>query len=88
MNAHAFENALELYRLAGEAAIQAEETYRRAFAAAILASKGGNAEARKADAETATSNERLARDRAALEREIARHMVEYLKVAAGKDVAA
>jgi hypothetical protein len=79
MDAARFTDALEVYRLAGELAIESEETYRVAHAEATLRSEAKNAESRKADADKATSELRLARDRAALRRDVALQMVLFLR---------
>lgn len=74
-----FTAAVERYAAAGEEAIVAEERYRVAHAEATLASESRNAEGRKADADRVTSDLRLARDRAALRRDVALQMVLHLR---------
>ena len=85
MSHETFIHAVETYREAAEYAIRAEEDYRVMHAKALTEAEGSNAEKRKAFADQVTSKLRLARDEAALRREIALHMVQYLKAAAGRD---
>lgn len=81
--AEEFIAALENLKSIALCAMQAEESYRLAHAKALLASDGKNEAARKADADQATTKDRLLRNETAIERDVALHMVEFLKASAG-----
>lgn len=70
--------ALELYKGAAIAAAKAENEYRVAHATALLAGTG-TADVRKARADIETGTLRIARDHAAVLRDVALQAVEYLK---------
>lgn len=83
MSAPEFEVALAAYKAAAIVARKAEEAYRVAHARALLASESKNEAARKADADTATTVQREARDLAQVECDCALHVVQYIKARAG-----
>lgn len=79
-----FREALQAYRTAATAAFEAEEKYRLEHARALLASEGKNEAARKADADTATSELRRSRSQAAIELEVAQQMLRFVLAQTGK----
>lgn len=80
----AFTKALENWKTKAIEAAKAEEAYRLAHAKAVIASQGKNEAARKAEADQATTNERLARDLAEIEADAAYHLMIFLRGSAGE----
>lgn len=82
--ADAFGVALDAWKTHAIAHTRAKEDYRLAHAKATAESQGKNADARKADADAATSKERLARDLAEIEAHAAYHTMIFLRGSAGE----
>lgn len=80
----AFTKALENWKTKAIEAAKAEEAYRLAHAKAVIASQGKNEAARKAEADMATTAERLARDLAEVEMLAAYHTMIFLRGSAGE----
>jgi len=76
---HVFDARVATFAIKANEAINAEEAYRTAYAQATLEADGKNSEARKAQADLATTEARLKRDRAALAKDVALHMVLHLR---------
>lgn len=76
--------AVDDWTARAEAHAKAAEAYRLAHANAFRASDGKNADARKADADAATSAERLARELAEVARDAAYHRLIGIRGSAGE----
>lgn len=82
--ADAFGLALDAWKEHAITHTRAKEDYRLAHAKAFSESQGKNADARKADADAATTEQRLARDLAEIEAEAAYHTMIFLRGSAGE----
>lgn len=79
-----FDILLATWKAAATVHVKAEELYRVAHAKATAASLGKNAESRKADADEATSDLRITRNLAEIERDAAYHALVFVRGSAGE----
>jgi hypothetical protein len=79
-----FETLLAAWKAAATVYVRAEEAYRLAHARATTASSGKTEAARKADADEATSELRLTRGLAEIERDAAYHALISARGSAGE----
>lgn len=82
--ADAFGLALDAWKERAITHMRAKEDYRLAHAKAFSESQGKTESARKAEADAATTNERLARDLVEIEVHAAYHTMIFLRGSAGE----
>jgi len=80
----AFDEALAEYKGTAEAHVIAQETYRAKHAMLFSRSEAKTADAKKAEADIATSIERLQRDKLEIAKDCAYHRVIFLRGSAGE----